>query len=94
MPNLEWLKPDNPLFYWYVYFIFGPGFMLGWWGIAGMALVHVVIFTVLLWLRRKAARVQTWPRRLLGALGLLLLTNILSGVLVYGTVWLLFYVPR
>lgn len=93
MPTADWLQPDNPLFYWYVYFIFGPMFTLGWWGLAGMALLHVLVFAALLWCRRKASRNQTWPRRLLGALGLLILTNALVGILVYGTLWLLFHLP-
>lgn len=89
MPVFDWLQPDNPLFYWYAYFIFGPLFFLGWWGLAAMVLLHLVVFSLLLWCRRKAARRQTWPRRLLGAVGLLVITNLLVGVLFYGTAWLL-----
>lgn len=61
MPTADWLQPDNPLFYWYVYFIFGPMFTLGWWGLAGMALLHVLVFAALLWYRRKASRNQPGP---------------------------------
>lgn len=89
IPSFDWLQDGTPFFYWYIYFIFGPAFTFGWWGLAGMVLIHIIIWSFLLWVRRKAAKKQSFLRRFLGALGLLVLTNLLSGLLVYGTIWIL-----
>lgn len=87
-------QPNNPFFYWYVYFIFAPMFTFGYWGLAGMALFHLIVFAILLKARSKATKTQTWPRRLLGAMGLLVLTNILVGAMVYGSLWLFIHFLR
>ncbi|MGT2895210.1 hypothetical protein ACVRZR_02365 [Streptococcus entericus] len=83
-------QPNSPLWYWYVMFIFGPAFVLGWWGLLGMLLLHLIIFASLYtsYRKRQAGKTQPLWRRLLSLLGLIILTNILSGVLVYGGLWL------
>lgn len=89
MHYLDWLQPENPFFYWYVFFIFGPAFTLGWWGLAGMAILHVLVFVILLRLRRMTTKTKSWHHHLVGIFSLLILTNVLVGVLVYGTIWMM-----
>lgn len=83
-------QPYNPLWYWYVMFIFGPAFVLGWWGLLGMLLVHLIIFAGLytIYRKRQIGKIKPLWRRVLNLLGLVILTNILSGLLVYGGLWL------
>lgn len=88
MPDFILSQPDSPFWYWSVFFVFGPFFTFGYWGLLGMGLVHLLVFGVLLLIRRQAIRRQAWPRRLLGGLGLLMVTNALVFVIIYGGIWL------